>query len=300
MNHRKALTGNVVFWFIDESDDRIEHLKTELKQLNLPPHFIVKPETGYFHEKLSALLDNLDKKQVQVAPTFAFIDPFGFSGVPFALIKRLLSKPRCEVLITFMVDSINRWIDHPGQHITNHIAELFGTPDSFDIIKQSTDRITALCKLYQEQLRREAKHVRYFEMLDYDNRVIYYLYFATNNRLGYVKMKEAMWEVDLKGEFRFSDATNPYQKVLFEPDPSNTLWPILQQHFTGQEVLTDLILRFVEEDTAFLETHMKATLKKHLDVNFPTAERITVRPEKVDGKKWIKGTFPSGVFVKFP
>lgn len=266
----------------------------------MPPHFIVKPETGYFQEKLPTLLDDLDKKQVNIAPTFAFIDPFGFSGVPFALVKRLLSKPSCEVLITFMVDSINRWIAHPDQLITNQIAELFGTPDSFDIIKQSPDRITALCKLYQEQLRREAKYVRYFEMLDNNNRVIYYLYFATNNRLGYVKMKEAMWEVDLKGEFRFSDATNPYQKVLFEPDPSNTLWPILQQHFAGQEVLTDLILRFVEEDTAFLETHMKATLKRHLDENLPFAERIAVRPKKANGKKWIKGTFPLGVFVKFP
>lgn len=266
----------------------------------MPPHFIVKPETGCFHEKLPAVLDDLDKKKVNIAPTFAFIDPFGFSRVPFALIKRLLSRPRCEVLITFMVDSINRWIDHPGQQITNHIAELFGTPDSFDIIKQSTDRITALCKLYQEQLRREAKYVRYFEMLDNNNRVIYYLFFASNNPLGYVKMKEAMWEVDLEGEFRFSDATNPYQAVFFEPDPADTLWPILRQHFAGQEVLTDSILRFVEEDTAFLETHMKATLKKHLDENLPSAERITVRTEKVNGKKWKKGTFPSGVFVKFP
>ncbi|GAB62264.1 conserved hypothetical protein [Candidatus Jettenia caeni] len=242
----------------------------------------------------------MDKKQVQIAPTFAFIDPFGFSGVPFALIKRLLSKPRCEVLITFMVDSINRWIDHPDQQITDHISELFGTSDCFDIIKQSPDRIAALCNLYQEQLRREVKYVRYFEMLDYDNRAIYYLFFASNHRLGYVKMKETMWEVDLKGEFRFSDATNPYQTVFFELDPTDTLWPILRGHFTGQEVLTDSILKFVEEDTAFLETHMKATLKRHLDENLPSVERITVRPEKQNGKKWIKGTFPSGVFIKFP
>lgn len=266
----------------------------------MPPHFTVKPETGCFHEKLPAVLDDLDKKKVNIAPTFAFIDPFGFSRVPFALIKRLLSRPRCEVLITFMVDSINRWIDHPGQQITNHIAELFGTPDSFDIIKQSTDRITALCKLYQEQLRREAKHVRYFEMLDYDNRVIYYLYFATNNGLGYVKMKEAMWEVDLKGEFRFSDATNPYQKVLFESDPSNTLWPILQQHFAGQEVLTDLILRFVEEDTAYLETHMKATLKKHLDENLPSCGTHYGTTRKGRRKEVEKGDFSARRICKIP
>jgi hypothetical protein len=36
-------------------------------------------------------------------PTFAFIDPFGWTGVPFQLIKEILANKSCEVLFNFML-----------------------------------------------------------------------------------------------------------------------------------------------------------------------------------------------------
>ncbi|MFN3485033.1 MAG: three-Cys-motif partner protein TcmP [Planctomycetota bacterium] len=36
-NHRKTLGGELVFWFIDERADRIEHLKRELNGMGLLP-----------------------------------------------------------------------------------------------------------------------------------------------------------------------------------------------------------------------------------------------------------------------
>ena len=296
----QQLSGNIIFLFVDERSDRIEHLKNELKELPIPSHFKVYVNTGAFDKILSDTLDGFDKSQDKLAPTFALIDPFGFSGVSFELIRRLLRNKSCEVLITFMIDSINRWITHPDQKIQRNIADLFGTSDCFDIIKQSNNRINALRNLYQEQLKKEAKFVRYFEMLDCDNRVIYYLFFASNNRLGYVKMKEVMWDVDSRGEFRFSDATNPQQKFFFEEDHADILWSILYQQFSGKEVLTDLIITFVEEETLYLKKHMNATLREHLNESLLPDKRIIVRDKKVDGKKWKRGTFPEGVIVKFP
>jgi hypothetical protein len=56
-------------------------------------------------------------------------------------------------------------------------------------------------------------------MRDKEGRTVYYLFFATNSALGHLKMKVAMWQVDPLGDFRFSDATNPDQAVLFnEPN----------------------------------------------------------------------------------
>lgn len=300
LNHRKTLVGEIVFWFVDERADRIEHLKSELNQLNLPSHFRVVPTTGIFHEKLSVGLDNLEKKQAAIAPTFAFIDPFGFSGIPFRLVERLLSKTRCEVFINFQVDSINRWLDHPNTEISKHFADLFGTESCFDISQTAPNRVAALRNLYQEQLGRIAKFIRYFEMRDYNDKIQYYMFFASNHPLGHVKMKEAMWAVDPDGGFRFSDHTNPGQQILFEADHTLTLWPILRQRFMGQQVLTDSILKFVNDETAFLETHMKGTLKKHLDDKLAPNERISVSETKKDGKKWRWGTFPPGVLVQFP
>ena len=64
---------------------------------------------------------------------FALIDPFGFSGIPYALIQRLLSENKCEVLVTVMVDSINRWLAHPDENIKAHILETFGTDEAIKI-----------------------------------------------------------------------------------------------------------------------------------------------------------------------
>lgn len=298
-NHVKTLTGDIIFWFIDKDEDRINHLKSELAALSVPSNFKVTASHGRFDEKLKELLDRIDVRGAGLAPAFIFIDPFGFSGVPYSLVKRALEKPRCEVLVTFMVDSINRWLTHPDEKVRNHIAEIFGTTDCFKI-RDSPNRIEQLRDLYQQQLEKAAKHVRFFEMRDKTDRVEYLLFFATNHRLGHIKMKEAMWAVDPDGDFNFSDATNPGQQVLFGGDHTSLLWPVLRAAFAGREVLKNEIQKFVEDKTAFLDKHMKAALKEHEDSALPASERILVRDLKADGKKRRRGTFPEGVYVTFP
>ncbi len=298
--HRKTLTGELLFVFTDEREDRIQHLQAELKQKRFPTHFKVYPETRKFHEKLAELLDDVDKKGGQLAPTFAFIDPFGFSGIPYVLLNRLLEKKHCEVLITFMAESINRWLEHPNDEVVRHIPETFGTDECLKIAKTCGDRIAALRDLYQRQLQKAARFVRYFVMRDKDNRVKYFLFFASNHPLGHVKMKEAMFKVGEEGLYSFSDATDPNQQVLFGADHTAILWPLMQSRFAGKEVLTDHILEFVNNETSFLAPHMKATLKKHAGAGVPKNRQIQVRPAKLDGKKWRHGTFPDGVYVTFP
>ncbi len=213
LNHRKTIQHEVVFWFIDERQDRIEHLKQELENLDTPAHFKVIPETGRFHEKFAVMMDCIKEGSGTLAPTFAFIDPFGFSGIPFSLIERLLKYKRCEVFITFMVDAINRFLEHPEDKVVQHIVEAFGTVEAICIAKGVGNRVVQLRELYQSNLERVAEYVRYFEMRDRQDRTQYYLFFATNHELGHLKMKEAMWRIDPNGEFRFSDATNPNQRV---------------------------------------------------------------------------------------
>ena len=111
---------------------------------------------------------------------------------------------------------MNRWLTHPDEDIRSHIVETFGTEEAIKIAHGTGDRATALKDLYHRQLNKAAKFVRYFEMRDQDGRLVYYLFFASNNPLGHLKMKEAMWKVDPLGDdFTFSDSTNPDQQVLF-------------------------------------------------------------------------------------
>ena len=294
LTHRERLEGEVTFLFIDGRPDRIEHLERELATLSLPSHFSISAETGIFHEKLGAIIDYLEENNLQLAPTFAFIDPFGFRGIPFSLVERLLRHSKTEAFITFMVDSINRFVEHPNDQVVQHIVDAFGTTEVVDIVCEPGGRVGALRMLYQRQLERIAKFVRYFEMRNADNRTIYYLFFATNHPLGHAKMKEAFWRIDATGRFRFSDATNPGQLVLFELDPSNTLAETLGQKYVRQTVTVEQIELFIVNQTPFLGKHMRSALKI-LESN----RQITVRPWRADGNKRRAGTFPKEVVVAF-
>ncbi len=193
--HRANLAGELVFLFVEERNDRVAHLNGLIAAIPLPGHFKVHVEEGTFAAHLTALLDALDQERGQIPPTFALIDPFGFAGIPYALIKRLLAKDKREVLITFMADSINRWLTHPDENIRAHITETFGTDEAVQIAFGTGDRAEGLKNLYHRQLQKVVRFVRYFEMRDRDHRVVYYLFFASNNALGHLKMKEAMWKV---------------------------------------------------------------------------------------------------------
>ena len=256
-SHQAKLAGELVFIFIEERADRVAHLKSRIAALRLPTQFRVHVEQGTFAEKINGILDELDSQAGQIAPTFALIDPFGFSGIPYTIIKRVLEKPRCEVLINLMVEHINRFLKHPHEEVRAHITDAFGTDEALRVAFGSGNRAEALKNLYHEQLRSVSRYVRYFEMRGEDNRVEYYLFFASNNRLGHLRMKEAMWKVDPVGEFRFSDATNPDQTLLFDaPAPATFLAEELAAKFKDAgEIAVSLIETDVEDNTGYLGKH---------------------------------------------
>jgi len=293
-HHGKNNLREVTFVFVEERKDRVEHLKTELSKLSLPTTFHVSVIENLFDNTLSDILDSLDTKGAKIAPTFAFIDPFGFKGAPFDLVQRLLNNPKTEVFINIMADSINRFLNHPDPQIRDHIIKLFGTTQVCQILNDGNKGIYELRRLYQAQLEKCAKYVRYFEMRDEVNRIIYYLFFATNNRLGLIKMKEAFWKVDCTAGYHFSDATNINQLVLFEEDPSKDLPGLLTARFQGQKTTAKVVQEYVEDNTPYLTSHMKKALRQLEDQG-----KISVDDCKQDGVKRIKGTFPPGVVINF-
>lgn len=287
--------SKVTFLFVDEQKDRIEHLESELSLLNIPSNFHIDIRVNEFNDTLTKLLDALENRGAQLAPTFAFIDPFGFKGAPFRLVKRLMENERTEVFINIMVDFVNRFVEHPLDIERQHIKDLLGASDEeIESVINSEDRISAFRHLYQKKLLSCAKFVRYFEMRDERNKVIYYLFFASNHPLGHKKMKEAFWKVDRQSGFKFSDRTNPNQPVLFELDPSVDLAKALKTQFSGTTQKSEDVIRFVEDKTPYIETHAKKALQ-HLE----NGNKISVEQIKTDGTKRRRGKFPPGVEIHF-
>jgi len=140
-----------------------------------------------------------------------------------------------------------------------------------------------------------ARFVRYFEMRDKQGRIQYYLFFATNNELGHLKMKDAMWQIDPLGDFRFSDATNPSQTVLFTEPSIGELASSITARFGGRgHVAAVEVRQFVENETAYLKRHMTIALQ-----TLEQSGLLLVQATKSDGKKRRANSYPDTALMQF-
>ena len=295
-DHFHRIESELVFVFVEQDERRAHWLRDhEVPALELPRNFKVEVQQGEFATCLESALDELVKSGQQIAPTFAFIDPFGVSGLPFTLVRRLLLQKSCEVLVTFMTESIQRF----ATVLPEHVNELIGDPGAAEHIAATPDRIVAARRLYERSLKSVARFVRFFHLHKPDGRPIYDLFFAGNNPLGHVKMKEAMWRVDDSGSYSFSDGIDPNQVVLFRDDPAAKLAPMLHRRFAGLSVDTSEVFRFVEDETAYLKKHARSALLALEAAPVDAAACLVVQALKRDGRPRRPGTFPDGTVVQF-
>ena len=278
------------FFLLSRIYDRYEYLKELLAQRTLPATAKYQIYEGNFDETLTGLLKQLEDQQSQLAPTFAFIDPFGFSHTPIQTVTRLMRHPKCEVLITFMYEEINRFLD---AEYTNKVAQydaLFGTTEWRTITQTavtSLERRNKLHNLYQDRLKQVAniRYVRSFCMRNQRNATDYLLFFGTNSLRGMEKMKQAMWKVDPSGTYEFSDFSNPYQPLLLSHLDNSVLQRTLSSRFNGQTVSVEEVEEYVIAEPPFYK--FKTEALKPLEAT----GQITVSSTH---PKRRKGTFAEG------
>ena len=259
------------------------HLRTQLSNLNPPAQFKIDVLEGEFSDQIGSILDTLEQEGKILAPTFAFVDPFGFSGIPFELMARILGHPKCEVFINVMVEFVNRFLEHPNESIVEHFPTTFGTEEVLEIPKQAGNRVDKILALYRKQLKEHADFVGRFDMHGKKDQKTYSLFFASNAAVGFEKIKEAMWAVDKASGNQFSDAY-ANQTGLFEAMGIESLWDEVLDEFRGQTVWMTAVDEFVIEKTDYIPKHIRQLLKDREAEN-----DISVITS--DGYKRRKGTF---------
>ncbi len=299
LNHKlfpKLDHTEFLFLFVENESERCESLNEKLTELfdshgGQPKNVKVSIIENDFRHAAEELIGYLKEQKEQLAPTFAFIDPFGWSGVPLDTICRLLSYDKCEVFFNFMYDAINRFLTHePTAH---HRRELFGTDDYLAADGMDPKyRSAFLHDLYKRQLETEGgfRHVHSFEMINKQGHTVYSLFYGTRSIDGLRVMKDAMWAVDPVGGLRFSDQLAGHS-VLFTPEPDFApLSHAIVERFAGQTVPVEQIEEFVLVETPYKASHYKKQVLKPLQHD-GTIEGVTGQTRK--------GTFPAGTILRF-
>jgi len=293
-----------VFVFIEKDKPRAQALEAELarlaKERTIPDWVKYGVEQDKFGDVVTRALDDLERKGNKLAPTLLFVDPFGFSDAPLEVIARVTKNPNCECLITFMFDSIRRWLPHRDVTIAAHFDLLFGTNDWRTLLDEPARRRRAgILTLYRNQLMSRAglKYVRTFEMLNNRNRPIYSLFFGTTHKEGLSKMKEAMWKADPGAGRVFSDRTASGQTVLFQPLPDFALLTrLLQKRFRGRGWMSiNDVMDFVLVDTPFCE---KLHLKRRTLAPMEEADPPLMEVRRPRGARNRAGDYPQGTLVQ--
>lgn len=149
----------------------------------------------------------ITRKSNKLNPSFFFIDPFGFGGIPFETIKDILSIPKTEVFINFMIRDVNRFLKSSKHQLS--IEDLFGLDDVMDVIDSNYSNLnkeTALLKLYRKQLHEDAGVKFTFPFkVNADKRLqtTYYLIHATNHLKGCEIMKDIMHKAGTQRRFGY-------------------------------------------------------------------------------------------------
>lgn len=258
--------GSIHCVFIEENPGRFDHLTKKVDAIS-------KSEKIHTHLFNSTFVDGLAELRRQAqnpfsksSPMFAFVDPFGATGVPFTDIKDLLSRESSEVLINFDSDGIGRIFRAKGA--ANHeeiLNRIFGD-DSWktELARHniSHELYRGVLALYKRKLR-ALPNVRYvfaFEMKSTKNTIDYHLVFASQHPLGLEKMKEAMKKIANAGAYCFSDAVHPDQIALFHFDDPSTYSMQLFEHFRGRAVRYQELNDYALNETPFMNP--KAMLKE--------------------------------------
>jgi three-Cys-motif partner protein len=292
LNHtyRAQMTSEIVYLFIEERADRIEHLRSEIAKLTLPDNIKVDVQHGRYEDIFGSHLQAIRAQGRQLAPTFAFVDPFGYSDASMDLTGQFLQFHGCEVLVYMPLPFVARFVTRAGQE--RAMTSLFGTDRWKESAYLSSDRRRIfLHDLFRDQLRANgSRFVRSFEIQS-DASHGYDLFFGTNHELGLLRMKEAMWSLDPITGQRFADSTATDQLVLFQDTVDvSPLETALRDRFGTRIFTIENAEHFTLLETAYTPSH----LRKPILIPAESEGRLDV----LSPRKRVR-TYPAGTRMRF-
>ncbi|MGE5540380.1 MAG: three-Cys-motif partner protein TcmP [Gemmatimonas sp.] len=136
-------------FFSETSPDAFAQLQRAVTPLNKPEEgFEIRTFNGRFEDAITDI-------QAFVGTSFPliFIDPTGWTGYPFEKIRKLFDRRKCEVLINFMYDFVNRFASSGDESTVASLDAILGGPGWQTRLDPQLPRGPAVEKLFRETLK---------------------------------------------------------------------------------------------------------------------------------------------------
>lgn len=147
--HRTGILRRIHCFFSENDPNAFAQLRSAVIPYNRPDKsFDIKTFCGKFEDAINEI-------QVFIGNSFPliFIDPTGWTGYPFEKIGPLFLPRKCEVLINFMYEFINRFASSEDAEIVASLNPILGGPGWPDRLNPKLSRGLAVEKLFRETLK---------------------------------------------------------------------------------------------------------------------------------------------------
>lgn len=271
--------------FIENNQENYKTLTKEVFKCKIDcPDVECNPIRGDFDQEITSFLDQYEGKYM--IPVLFFIDPFGWKGISFDDIKRILSHRFSEVLFVLMTYEIARWCE--SRFHEESLTKLYGGNEWKEATEYKGEkRHDALVQIYEDKLEHEtdAKYVWSFGVNDSDmeKRTKYYIIHATHHIDGLRVMKNIMRK-EGAGIFRY---LGPHDDILKRQQRFDffNLEGYVLEHFKSQSISFDdlcnelypirrhQISKYIEQDYRKALKNLRAQGKIKVDPVTSTTER---------------------------
>lgn len=267
------------------------HLSREYESI------IIKVENKHFKDFMEDILADL-KPHETLIPSFCFVDPFGFSTTPFALFIKYLRNKNSEILLNFIYEETNRFINHPNAKIQKQITEHLGLVDLDEItngIKKLSpiERKKLIVETYTDNILQQtnATFISNFEVKK-TGRTKMILFHITKNINGLKLMKDIMWKHDETGTYTYDDRHDlvqlSFDEILMHDKSAHieNLASLIHLEFKySKNIWISTIEEFVIVETIypvanFLKPALKLLEKDEIIENFRGRKNRNTYPEK--------------------
>lgn len=253
--------------------------------------------------------DELEKSLsgIRLAPTFSFIDPFGYKGLSLRIVNAVIKDWGCDCVFFFNYNRINMGLGN--ERVAHHMDALFGQERADKLRKALAEMepgerdafiLNELSSALKEMGGRYVLPFRFKR--EEGERTSHYLVFVSKNIRGYEIMKDIMAGESSTADqgmpsFTYAPADAKYPLLFSLSRPLDGLADDLLKRFSGRTLTMGQVHAEHHVDTPFVSRNYKAALRRleaegRITADPPAKDRRKVKGGEVSFREHVKVTFP--------